>query len=192
MLFDRSVGVVAQLDVIEVYGIILFRTADHHHGRVFVFRLSELEEFQDEDGPAIGNDLNVPTWQPRSRTDLKDDAIEASKGCSVYATTRKECGGSKGLKLAFAVGRKVTVMKWRHQEEWYNLTSDTAEGFEVVAEFAVSDAAVTLTLIDDFEEELRVLVGTKHGFELYHDSTVIKLLSLPSGSDGAVSAIEVS
>ena len=57
MLFDRSIGVVVQLSVIEYYGIIIFRTERSRSsgggndnvsgasGKLYVFRLSEVEEF---------------------------------------------------------------------------------------------------------------------------------------------------
>ena len=61
MLFDRSIGVVVQLSVIEYYGIIIFRTersrssgggidngsgvSSGASGKLYVFRLSEVEEF---------------------------------------------------------------------------------------------------------------------------------------------------
>ena len=67
LLFDRTVGTAVQLDVIEPYGIMVFRTshADAGGGRVLVVRLADLDEFLEEDEPAIGNDINVPTWEPR-------------------------------------------------------------------------------------------------------------------------------
>ena len=60
LLFDRSFGPVVQLSVVEKYGIILFRS-----DRIFVFRLSDLQEFTEADEPPIGNGLNVPTWEPK-------------------------------------------------------------------------------------------------------------------------------
>lgn len=69
LLFNRSVGIVVQLNVIEMYGILLFRTEREkkggEEGRVYVFRLSDLSDFVEEDEPAIGGGINFPTWQPR-------------------------------------------------------------------------------------------------------------------------------
>ena len=53
LLFDRSIGVVVQLSVIEAYGIMIFRTERNRSvggesgsgGKMYVFRLTELEEF---------------------------------------------------------------------------------------------------------------------------------------------------
>ena len=63
LLFDRSIGIVVQLNIMEAYGIMVFRTekdgggstsGSHHNynaasssgsgGKIYVFRLSELEE----------------------------------------------------------------------------------------------------------------------------------------------------
>ena len=60
LLFDRSLGVVVQLSIIEAYGIMIFRcekeasssiysssstTSSGSGGKIYVFRLSELEEY---------------------------------------------------------------------------------------------------------------------------------------------------
>ena len=56
LLFDRSMGVVVQLSVIEAYGIMIFRvekegssnygsSSSGSGGKIYVFRLSELEEY---------------------------------------------------------------------------------------------------------------------------------------------------
>ncbi len=66
LLFDRSVGPVTQLAVAEVFGIAVFRTGrpgvdPDHARRVFVFRLSDLDDLLDEEGGqsdwANNNDL---------------------------------------------------------------------------------------------------------------------------------------
>ena len=46
LLFDRSIGVVVQLSVIEAYGIVVFRTeAGTGSSKLYVFRLSKVEEY---------------------------------------------------------------------------------------------------------------------------------------------------
>ncbi len=101
----------------EVFGILVFRTGrpgdPDGARRVFVFRLSDLDEFIEADAPAL--DLNVPTWQPKSREDMKENALECSKACSLFCLSRKE--SSSCLRMAMAVGsKKVLVLKWRHPE----------------------------------------------------------------------------
>lgn len=34
------------------------------------------------------NDLNLPTWEPRSKVDLASNAVEASKGCTTFCVSR--------------------------------------------------------------------------------------------------------
>ncbi len=146
----------------------------------------------------------------RTRDDLKENALEWSKGCSTFCLSRPEDKGS--LRLALAVGRKVLVLRWRHPEEWYSLTDDTAAGFEFAAELYASDGPVTsLTLLgsrrEDTDQYCRVIVGTRHHFEVLegggggggggrgylrgNGGASFKLMTFPHGSDGAVSAIQV-
>lgn len=64
---------------------------------------------------------------------------------------------SPNLKLAVAVGsKKIVVMKWRHQEEWYSWNNDTAEGFELLAELHASEMPLCLTLLGPPEPEASV------------------------------------
>ncbi len=52
----------------------------------------------------------------------------------ILIITRLCFSKSSGLRLAVAVGpRKVLLLRWRHPEEWYSLTTETAEGFELKA-----------------------------------------------------------
>eukprot|EP00094_Tigriopus_californicus_P010862 TCALIF_10477-PA protein Name:"Similar to GARNL3 GTPase-activating Rap/Ran-GAP domain-like protein 3 (Gallus gallus)" AED:0.13 eAED:0.13 QI:0/0.55/0.5/0.9/1/1/10/449/994 len=213
LLFDRSLGTVAQINVIEPYGILLFRTergqqrGDEGSTRIYVFRLSDLEkEFLLEDDFLNNEDLNLPTWTPKSKSELKENGIECSKGCSVYSVSRKESSRSSGLKVAFAVGKKVMVMRWIHQEEWISMNNDTAEGFVVESELHATEAPViSLTLLEpspgaqananggEHEDNGGILVGTRHHFEVLrpNGATPSKLLAFAHGSDGAVSAVEV-
>ena len=45
-------------------------------------RLSDLDELIDEEDYTLNNVLNVPTWEPRSKEDMVENAIEGSKGNS--------------------------------------------------------------------------------------------------------------
>ena len=135
---------------------------------------------------------------------MKDNAIECSKGCYLYSMSREE--SSSSLKLAMAVGsKKVIVMRWRHQEEWYSFSNETVEGFENLAEIHASETPIAITIIgganrdralEGSNETVQVVVGTKHHFELHNinedgHSSSSKLLTFEKGSYGAVSAIEV-
>ena len=51
------------------------------------------------------------------------------------------------LRIAFAIGRKAFLMRWRHQEEWISLNTDTADGFEMEAEVGLPETPTLLTLL---------------------------------------------
>ena len=149
-------------------------------------------EDDDEYGCYANNALNLPTWEPKSREDMvkNKNAIESSKGCSLYSLSRKE--SSTSLHLAFAVGKRVHVLRWIHQEEWISLNADTAEGFEDVMELHASDTPVKTITILKAKQKLQVLVGTRSSFELLRvDEPTRRLFSMPHGTDGAISAIQV-
>ena len=120
-------------------------------------------------------------------------------GCSLYSLSRK--ASSTSLHLAFAVGKRVHVMRWIHQEEWISLNADTAEGFEGVMELHASESPVrSITLLKAPATEakaaaskpVQVLVGTRSSFELLrYNESAAKVFALPHGSDGAISAIQV-
>ena len=38
-------------------------------------------------------------------------------------------------------------MRWRHQEEWISLNTDTADGFEMEAEVCLPETPTLLTLL---------------------------------------------
>lgn len=83
LIFDRSLQV-RQLNIVEPHGILLLRARQsNREGKVYVFRLSELEA----------------TQEPRSRIDVKDHRLERSRGTHLYALSRP--GKQLCLQLAF-------------------------------------------------------------------------------------------
>ena len=75
---------------------------------------------------------------------MRSNVIDTSKGSTLFSISRK---GDSPLRLCFAVGRRVVVMKWRHAEEWISLTTDTVEGFQVEAEFHLHEAPNLITIL---------------------------------------------
>ena len=69
---------------------------------------------------------------------------ESSKGCALFTTSRK---GGFPLRIAYAHGRRAFLMKWRHQEEWISLNTDTANGFELEAEVNLQETPTLLTIL---------------------------------------------
>ena len=69
---------------------------------------------------------------------------EASKGCTLFTISRV---GVSPLRISYAIGRKAFLMRWRHQEEWISLNTDTADGFELEAEVGLPETPTLLTLL---------------------------------------------
>jgi hypothetical protein len=69
---------------------------------------------------------------------------EASKGCTLFTVSRQ---GMSPLRLAYSSGRRAVLMKWRHQEEWISLTTDTANGFDLEAELNLQETPTLLTIL---------------------------------------------
>ena len=123
-----EVTTIAQLSIMESLGILVFRTerAGKEPGQVWVYRLACLEEA----GVALG------------REQLRGHAMDATKGATLYAVSQPE---HSVLRLAVAVGRRVLVYRWKHQEEWLTFTEDTVQGFQLIQEVPAS----SLTLWPD-------------------------------------------
>jgi len=47
----------------------------------------------------------------------------------------------------FPVGKKIVVMRWQHAEAWISLTTDTADGFELEAEFHIHETPNVVSII---------------------------------------------
>ena len=50
-------------------------------------------------------------------------------------------------------------MRWRHHEEWISLTTDTAEGFLVDAEFQVHETPNVITILEGTSRKNRYLIS---------------------------------
>ena len=85
--------------------------------------------------------------QSPSITDICFGSIsEASKGCTLFTLSRH---GVSPLRLAYAIGRRAALMRWRHHEEWISLNSDTAKGFQFEAEVNLQETPTLLTLLGE-------------------------------------------
>jgi len=146
-----EVTTIAQLSIMESLGILVFRTerAGKEPGQVWVYRLACLEEA----GVALG------------REQLRGHAMDATKGATLYAVSQPE---HSVLRLAVAVGRRVLVYRWKHQEEWLTFTEDTVQGFQLIQEVQTAEAPLVLTLLERREQEPggQVLVGSRRGWEV--------------------------
>ena len=65
-------------------------------------------------------------------------------GATIQEVITLRCNNAIDL---FTVGKRIVVMKWRHAEAWISLTTDTADGFELEAEFHIHDSPSVLAII---------------------------------------------
>lgn len=72
LIFDKTL-LVKQISIIEPHGIMLLRGGQlNKEGKIYVFRLSQLESIQ----------------EPLSRYDLKDYRLERTRGTHLYTISR--------------------------------------------------------------------------------------------------------
>ncbi|KAJ8672830.1 hypothetical protein QAD02_004090 [Eretmocerus hayati] len=163
LLFDKSIQM-RQLDVVEQHGILLFRSAGERSKdcNVHVFRLSELEC----DGSINGGRPSVKT-----RTHAKQRRLERTKGCHLYCLTRP--GGSH-LRMCVAVGRKLTILQWKHNAAWTTWCSasdtDTVDGFLQLRELQTSESPSVMTMVESQEpgREWSICCGLRHHYEIFY------------------------
>ncbi|KAL9988754.1 hypothetical protein ACROYT_G003237 [Oculina patagonica] len=180
-LFDKSV-VAKQMSVVEAFGLLLFRVdkgKEFHSSKLYVFRLTD---FEDEDE------------EPKTRQFCKNHRVEKSKGCHLFAVSQS---GDGELKLAVAVGRKVTLLRWKHPVVWSTWSvgsnKDVADGFEIIKEVSVGEAPTLMTLVYTSSHESLVCVGYKHQFDLISEAgNVSKIHSIDKQKKATlVSAVDV-
>jgi len=168
-----TINSIVQLNIMESLGILIFRTEKigKDPAQVWVYRLSELETALH----ALG------------REELKDHALEASKGCSLYSVSHRE---HSSLRLAIITAKKVLLYRWLHAEEWITFTADTVEGFELIKEINLVEQPLVMTLIENpvdnsetNEPNGLVLLGNRKGFELLNEQSNQnkQVLSLQTG-----------
>lgn len=72
-----------------------------------------------------------------------------------------------------AVGRRLTVLQWKHNAAWTiwcsSADTDTIDGFLLLKEFNASEAPTLVTLIES-ADEWTLCCGARHHFELFAPS----------------------
>ncbi|KAK0180091.1 hypothetical protein PV327_005769 [Microctonus hyperodae] len=185
LLFDKSVQI-KQLNVVEQHGILLFRAGDKgKESNVYVYRLSELggdestcidynsfEEDDEEIGSFATTTSNPNTLRSpivRTRSHVKERKLDKTRSCHLYSITRP--GGSH-LRMCVAVGRRLTVLQWKHNAAWTTWCSaadtDTIDGFLLLKEFNASESPSIVTIIESTVpgNEWLLCCGLKYHFEL--------------------------
>ncbi|KZC09628.1 GTPase-activating Rap/Ran-GAP domain-like protein 3 [Dufourea novaeangliae] len=167
LIFDESVQI-KQLDVVEQHGILLFRTGDKgKESNVYVFRLREFENTVANRSGETG------------RAHIKERRLPRTRGCHLYTTTMP--GGSH-LRMCVAVGRRLTVLQWKHSAAWTAWCSaadtDTVDGFTMLKEFTASETPSLVTIIEstDSINEWTLCCGVRHHFELISATGTTRVL----------------
>ncbi|XP_014661632.1 PREDICTED: GTPase-activating Rap/Ran-GAP domain-like protein 3 [Priapulus caudatus] len=179
-LFDRSV-VIRQLNVVAPHGILLFLADKGKESRVYVCRLSDFE----------GQSHEQTT---RTKADLKNNRLEITKGCHLYALSRP--GGSH-LRMVIAINKRLLVVQWRHSAAWTAWCSasdtDTIDGFHYIREHQCGDIPSILTLIDGTKCDNQISVGYRNQFDLINEKNgdMLRLFHVEGSKVKLVTALDI-
>ncbi|EFN74134.1 GTPase-activating Rap/Ran-GAP domain-like protein 3 [Camponotus floridanus] len=117
----------------------------------------------------------------RSRAHIKERKLRRTRGCHLYSITRP--GGSH-LRMCVVVGRRLTVLQWKHNAAWTiwcsSADTDTIEGFLPLKEFTASETPTLVTMIEsaDPTNEWTLCCGARHHFELISASGVSRIVHM--------------
>ncbi|CAL7949286.1 unnamed protein product [Xylocopa violacea] len=115
----------------------------------------------------------------RGRAHIKERRLPRTRGCHLYTITMP--GGSH-LRMCVAVGRRLTVLQWKHSAAWTAwcpaADTDTIEGFLLLKEFNASETPSLVTIIEntDSNNEWTLCCGIRHHFELITASGSTRIL----------------
>ncbi|KYN07546.1 PREDICTED: GTPase-activating Rap/Ran-GAP domain-like protein 3 isoform X1 [Cyphomyrmex costatus] len=117
----------------------------------------------------------------RSRAHIKERKLRRTRGCHLYSITRP--GGSH-LRMCVVVGRRLTVLQWKHNAAWTiwcsSADTDTVDGFLLVKEFTASETPSLVTMIEsvDPSNEWTLCCGARHHFELISASGTSRIVHM--------------
>nr|XP_050850022.1 GTPase-activating Rap/Ran-GAP domain-like protein 3 isoform X1 [Vespula vulgaris]XP_050850023.1 GTPase-activating Rap/Ran-GAP domain-like protein 3 isoform X1 [Vespula vulgaris] len=130
----------------------------------------------------------------RSRAHIKDRKLARTRGCHLYSITRQ--GGSH-LRMCAAVGRRLTVLQWKHNAAWTawcsSADTDTIEGFLLLKEFTASESPILITMIESTEigNEWMLCCGARHHYELFTASGSSRIVHVETNKPHIVAAIDL-
>ncbi|XP_050506896.1 GTPase-activating Rap/Ran-GAP domain-like protein 3 [Diabrotica virgifera virgifera] len=185
MIFDKTLQV-RQLNVVEPHGIFLMRCGhSNREGKVYVFRLSQIEELSDA----------------KSRIDVKDHRLERTRGTNLYALSRP--GGSK-LRMCAVIGKKLQMYQWKHSAAWTawcpSSDTDTVEGFTFLWELNLNETPTMVTILDSgwspsspSHGDTLVCVGYKNHWDIVNGRTGLAqhLHTVESAKANLVAALDL-
>ncbi|XP_067000028.2 GTPase-activating Rap/Ran-GAP domain-like protein 3 [Anabrus simplex] len=188
LVFDKTV-LVKQLNVVEAHGILLIRADKGRDSKIHVFRLSDFDGEYNSDHCA------------RGRQDLKENRLERTRGCHMYAISRP--GGSH-LRMVVAIGKKLLVMQWRHSAAWTAWCpasdTDTVDGFQYIRELQVAEPPTLMTLVDSSLArsdsgvgDNYICVGYRHQFDVVNERSgdVVHLHTVEGSRVHLVAAVDL-
>ncbi|KMQ93050.1 gtpase-activating rap ran-gap domain-like protein 3 protein [Lasius niger] len=117
----------------------------------------------------------------RSRAHIKERKLRRTRGCYLYSITRP--GGSH-LRMCVVVGRRLTVLQWKHNAAWTiwcsSADTDTIDGFLPLKEFTASETPTLVTMIEstDPTNEWTLCCGARHHFELISATGVSRIVHM--------------
>ncbi|XP_014478192.1 PREDICTED: GTPase-activating Rap/Ran-GAP domain-like protein 3 isoform X1 [Dinoponera quadriceps] len=127
--------------------------------------------------------LRIRAPAVRSRAHIKERKLRRTRGCHLYSITRP--GGSH-LRMCVVVGRRLTVLQWKHNAAWTIWCSaadtDTVDGFQLIKEFTASETPSLVTMIEstDPSNEWTLCCGARHHFELISATGASKIVHMDS------------
>ncbi|XP_077267792.1 GTPase-activating Rap/Ran-GAP domain-like protein 3 isoform X2 [Temnothorax americanus] len=125
--------------------------------------------------------MRVRALAVRNRAHIKERKLRRTRGCQLYSTTRP--GGSH-LRMCVVVGRRLTVLQWKHNAAWTiwcsSADTDTVDGFLLLKEFTASETPSLVTMIEsaDPANEWTLCCGARHHFELISASGTSRIVHM--------------
>ncbi|XP_036368697.1 GTPase-activating Rap/Ran-GAP domain-like protein 3 isoform X2 [Octopus sinensis] len=157
LVLDKSISA-KQINIIEQHGLLLIRADKGKDGKVYVFRLSDFEGVENE-------------FVVKSKSDCKDNRLEGTKGCHLYAISR-QC--EYPLRLAVAVSRKIVLYSWKHLVTFTSwcpkIEFEPVDRFSFVQEIHTAEVPSILTLVDGKDDNY-ICVGYKNQFTVINEKT---------------------
>ncbi|XP_062929502.1 GTPase-activating Rap/Ran-GAP domain-like protein 3 isoform X1 [Mobula hypostoma] len=184
-VFDRTLPV-KQMDILETQDLFLCRADKGKDARLFVFRLSTIRRAVEE------------RQLVKSKADCKDNKLEKTKGCHLYATNTHH---SSELRIVVAIRNKLLLItrKNLHSSNSFPSLQPCAESpveeFQYIREICLSDPPVVMTLVDGptGENDNLICVAYRHQFDLVNESTgeTYRLHHVDASKVSFVAAIDV-
>ncbi|XP_053229901.1 GTPase-activating Rap/Ran-GAP domain-like protein 3 isoform X5 [Podarcis raffonei] len=185
-VFDKTLQI-KQMHVLETLDLLITRADKGKDARLLVFRLSAVRK-------------GMETKQARSKCDCRENKLEKTKGCHLYAINTHH---SNELRIVASIRNKLLLIT-RKFKQWEGLNSGLSlspqsespvEEFQYIREICLSDPPVVMTLVDGptGENDNLICVAYRHQFDLINESTgeSYRLHHVDSSRVNFVAAIDV-